>query len=573
MSRPEILAGRAFVELFVKDSTMQKGLRAAQARLQQFGRSVALVGAFVAAAGGAMLAPLIAAVRHFVDFGSVLNDTAGRTGVAASALAEYAYAAEETSATLADVEAGLRFMAKSGSLETFDQAAARIAAIQDPILRAAEAIKTWGKSGTILINMAMDLQNLRAEARRLGVVFTPEQVALADKLGDALGMIKTAVFATAFQLGAALAPALIWVAEQVKNVAVVVGNFARNNPALTRIIAAVGAFLVTLGTALVVIGGVAVALGAVISGIVTLGSVAATVIGALTSVSGFVVLIVAAVAAAVAQWTAFYTAVVAGLSYFLFFTQAGKKVVAWFAEVGKIIVGFGIVVGVVFYKAGSLLVWFGTSVFKVLLQLIRPLVQLGKLFLSFGNWILQGLLWPVNRLILAFSGMGKAVDGMMRNISTALKAGDFQAAWKIAMAGMEQVWHEFAATVLEGLAMIAEQMYGLNLLTGSVIPAAIHTAAKGERLSAKIKGLEAARLAREAGRTQGDRGSESNSYPNAASAKTIGYNARAALMGRQILGAGRNPVVDALKAGLKLDQKVIDLLDSIERHLVVPRFR
>lgn len=57
-----IKAGRAFVEIFADNSSLNKGLRVAQARLQAFGGMVKKIGGAALGTGGAILAPMIGAL-------------------------------------------------------------------------------------------------------------------------------------------------------------------------------------------------------------------------------------------------------------------------------------------------------------------------------------------------------------------------------------------------------------------------------------------------------------------------------------------------------------------------------
>src|SRR5690606_5551309 len=131
------------------------------------------------AAGGAVIAPLLAAVQHFATAGDQVNKASDRTGVAVEALSELAYAADQSGANLETLEAGLRRMqasvldAAKGSKsaqenlamlgltveqlaslspdQQFKLLADRLSRIEDPTLKAALAMKIFGKSGTQLL--------------------------------------------------------------------------------------------------------------------------------------------------------------------------------------------------------------------------------------------------------------------------------------------------------------------------------------------------------------------------------------------------------------------------------------
>jgi hypothetical protein len=91
-----IRAGAAYVELAIKDSRLIKGLDAASKKLKAFGASVAGLGSWLVALGGAALAPVTGMVNHFKDAGDALNKMAARTGVSTEALSELGFAAEQS---------------------------------------------------------------------------------------------------------------------------------------------------------------------------------------------------------------------------------------------------------------------------------------------------------------------------------------------------------------------------------------------------------------------------------------------------------------------------------------------
>jgi hypothetical protein len=604
--RSDILAGLAYVELFVKSDKLQAGLKAAQAKLQSFGKSVAITGAFIAGAGAALLAPFTVALHKFIESGSALHWMSQRTGISTNALSELGFAAEQTGTDLGAVEIAVKKMQKAlGGMgdeahaaaatekalkqlgltgaklkglkpeDQFQKIAESLAEIKDETTQKGIALALFGKSGTMLVPMIKNIKALRAEAKELGLSRNPESAKTAAELEESFNRIRRVIKSTFGALGAAIAPAVLQATQLILPFFVIIQRIVKSNPLILRLVALAGAAMVVVGTFIASVGGGLVLLSSVVGGIAAL----APVISAIGSAIGFLFTPVGALVAAIAALAAIivveYTAISAAIVYFLRFTKTGQAVTRWFIELGKVVAGFVIVAGVVLYKAVMLSVGALQAIWKVVSYLLTPVYELWKLLLKLGNSILQAVLWPLNRLMLAFSAMGKAVGATFKMVIAAVKVSDFEAAWKIAIAGMEAVWHEFAATVLEGLARISKTMIGLNLITGGVAPDYLDAAAKSERLDAKRKMMEAARLSKEsAAKAAGKGGAESGSLtPGVMKAATIGYNARAALMGRQVLGAGRNPVVDALKAGLKLTTKTITLLDSIERHLFVPRVR
>src|SRR5690348_12301586 len=103
MSKADISAGRAYVTLFVKNLTT-KPLRDAQRELASFGAGVVSIGANVAGLGAAITGGLVAAVAHFANVGSELNDLSARTGISTTALVELGYAAEQTGTDMETLE-------------------------------------------------------------------------------------------------------------------------------------------------------------------------------------------------------------------------------------------------------------------------------------------------------------------------------------------------------------------------------------------------------------------------------------------------------------------------------------
>jgi len=68
MSRADIMAGRSYVSLYVKQDALTRGLQNARANLNKFGSDVVSIGAKMTAAGSAMLAPIAASVSLASDF-------------------------------------------------------------------------------------------------------------------------------------------------------------------------------------------------------------------------------------------------------------------------------------------------------------------------------------------------------------------------------------------------------------------------------------------------------------------------------------------------------------------------
>jgi len=281
----DIEAGRAFVRLWLKNDLTKQlsgALNSAGQKMQTWGRGIQKVGLPIAAAGGAITAAFAGAVGHFAAVGDELDKMSKRTGVAAPALAGLGFAAEQSGASLEDVEKGLKRQSKiirdyerglSTAVEAFDTLgisfaeiqslapedqfdliAERIAGIEDPTKRAAMAQEVWGRAGTMLIPMLGDLKALKAEAQELGIIPTEEEVENAAKVTDAINRVKRTVSAAFFNIGASIAEPVLEGLDAVKRIAAATSEWVRNNKPLIKMLAMIGVGLLAAGGAMVAFG-------------------------------------------------------------------------------------------------------------------------------------------------------------------------------------------------------------------------------------------------------------------------------------------------------------------------------
>lgn len=419
--RSDIKAGSAFVELYLKQGALTKGLLAAKKQLQSFGGGLMSLGGSLAGLGSAVLSPLGAAVSHFVSSGSALNDMSARTGVAAGQLAELKFAAEQTGASLEDVEIGLKTMTKKGfKAADFDKIAKSITEIEDPSERAAKSLEIFGKAGTKLLPMMADLAALRKQAQDLGLVPTDEAVQQADALGDKFDQVKSVILASVFEIGAALAPVLMPAIDTIKNIAVTVGKWVRENGQLIRTIAMVAAGLTAAG---VVIAGI----GATIFGLGTLAGIIAGAIGTVGTV-------IAALTSPIGLLTA---AVVAGVTAWALWTESGRAAV-------QAVIGF----------------------FAPLLETARKAIggiadalMAGKLMLA-AQIAGKSLQLVFMQALQAIAGMiGGTLGNLIATIGTDLLQGDLLGAWNTVVGAMAVAWDAFVAGSLAVFAAFAKAVF------------------------------------------------------------------------------------------------------------------
>lgn len=420
-SRGDILAGRAYVELFTKDSALIKGLNAAKRGLQSFGSDVLKIGASISALGSTIVGPITAAVGHFVSAGSALADMSARTGLAASNLAELGFAAQQSGTDLETVEAAIRKMQKGGFGNNLDKMAAEISAIESPTRRAQRAMEVFGKSGTMLLPMLKDLKELRAEAQRRGLVPTDEAIASADALGDALDKVKATGMAVVFELGAAVAPALMPALETIAGLATATAKWVRENGSLIRTVALVGGAVFAAGT---IIAGV----GAAIFGLGT--------------AFGFVGMVLSMVGAAVGFVTTPLGLLLAGLGTGVFlwarFSDSGQKAVKGIAS---------------FFKPLGKIAW-------DTINGIGDALAGGKLELA-GQIAMTGLKLAFAKAFASLKDLlGGKLGDALGTITTKILKGDFRGAWDTVVKGMAVVWDSIVAglvkTMTDGMKKIGQ---------------------------------------------------------------------------------------------------------------------
>lgn len=169
------------------------------------GLAVAGVGAATALSGA-----LVATIAKTVQYGGEISDIAVKAGVSAEAIQELGFVASQSGNTMEQVTGGLQRMARNlveGTTQTkeaiaglglsieslraqqpdraFQTIAERIAAIKDPMARAAAAMQIFGRAGAELLpTLTSDIEEARQKARDLGLVMSNEMVAASDELAD-----------------------------------------------------------------------------------------------------------------------------------------------------------------------------------------------------------------------------------------------------------------------------------------------------------------------------------------------------------------------------------------------------
>ena len=315
MSGNDIRAGGAFVEAYLNNSRLFRDLKATEGAMKAWGTRISSIGAGVMGAGLAITAPFAASLGIFAEMGGALEDMSSRTGISVGALTELEFAANQTGASMENVEVSIKKMQKAvaeandgnkAAMETFadlgvsleelksltpDQQFARIGAaiakIQDPAKKTNAALSIFGKSGTQLLPMIQNFDSLAARARELGLTLSSEDTAAADAFGDSLDELWAIGKKTAFTIGAALVPSLQGIVSGLTDAAASTARWIDDNRGLVTIAAGAGVALVGLGGALTATGVslrlMAPALGLVRTGVTGLVSVAGMIGPAFTA--------------------------------------------------------------------------------------------------------------------------------------------------------------------------------------------------------------------------------------------------------------------------------------------------
>jgi hypothetical protein len=349
-----IRAGAAYVELFINDSKLVRGLAKAGRKLKAFGDAITGWSQKMTAIGAAITAPLLGSAKMFASMGDQIAKMGRRTGVSVETLSELAYAADLSGASLETLEAGLRRMQRSiveaaqGSQtavdalallgltvenfrglspeQQFKLIAERISKIESPAVRAAAAMELLGRSGTQLLPLMADgargIEALQQQARDLGLTMSTEDAHAAEALNDTFDTLWKVLKQGVFIIGSALAPALKAASEWITSTVVTTTAWIKENKGLVLTLLKVaagilagGLALMALGYAITTVGAIMGALAGIIAGVGTAISVLGSIIAALVLPIGLAVAAIAALGA-----------------YLIYVSGAGGQALQWLGD-------------------------------------------------------------------------------------------------------------------------------------------------------------------------------------------------------------------------------------------------
>ncbi len=295
--RADILAGRSYVELLLKDKGFSSGLDAAGAKFKSVGKGMAIVGAAITGAGAAIVTPLLEMTREFAATAAGIFNMSQRTHESTANLELMAYAAQETGTEIEKVQQAIFKTQKEG--KNFDQLAAQVASIQDPAKQSEKAIELFGKkAGPFIVPLLRQLPELKARFDELGLAkgLSEKDVATGKKLNSTFLDLTEVIKSARNVIGAALAPTVKAATDVIIGIAKSIRDWIDEHRELFVTLLKVGTALIGVGAAITVLGGIVAATGFAFTGISTALGVMASVLGAIVSPIGLAVAAVAGLA-------------------------------------------------------------------------------------------------------------------------------------------------------------------------------------------------------------------------------------------------------------------------------------
>jgi hypothetical protein len=311
-----VRAGAAFVELFTKDTALERGLKQASAKLRSWGAGLSKIGLGAIGAASPILGGLFKAADTLGDLTKVKNvaDAFGMGAEAATGFFGVMKAAgsdvrdateglvtfgqrvddalagkgEEAAELFKQLGVGAQEFAGLSADEKIYKFHAALLALQDPAKRVQLLLKGVGEdTGKNMINiLAMSTDQLREQAR--GFAMSGAELRSAKEATLAYNRATAALSRVWQQVSVSVAPVITKLADAITPLIRDAAEFVRENRAIFAGLAAaglavgaLGAAFVGVGTALSVAGmafsGFAAAAGTALSAIGAVGSVLATI--------------------------------------------------------------------------------------------------------------------------------------------------------------------------------------------------------------------------------------------------------------------------------------------------------
>ncbi len=245
MASASSVIGSLQVNISANTSPISKALQNTQKMLGGFVNKASLVGAGVTAAFGGML-------KVFESNGSQLEELSKSTGIAVDELSFLKYAAIQSGAGIEELtKAAKGLITKGIDPNRFEEIAASVAAIQDPVMRAQTAMYYFGKkSAMTILPMLSDLPKLKARFEQLGGGMTGKMAAAAKALGDSWGNVKLVLANVTDHIAFALAPTITKLSDFIADNGKAIVDWIDDHQKLILIVGGTAAALATIAPVL-----------------------------------------------------------------------------------------------------------------------------------------------------------------------------------------------------------------------------------------------------------------------------------------------------------------------------------
>ncbi len=215
--------------------------------MQQVTSSITGMMTMITAKAAAVTGAMYMMGQAFARTGDTIDKMSHRTGVSREALQKLEFAAQQSGASIGDVESSIRRLhrrmdsASPRFVESLKQIGLHLddlkkmkpedqfttlinalGGVEDPTKRAGIAMQVLGRTGTRLAAMMAEgsdgLSNLREEAIALGIVMSERYIKLAAEMTDAWNRLTRQLGAVRNYISAAVAPVLIEFTDRVQGI-------------------------------------------------------------------------------------------------------------------------------------------------------------------------------------------------------------------------------------------------------------------------------------------------------------------------------------------------------------------
>jgi hypothetical protein len=308
-SESDIRAGGAYVDLYTKDTKLNKGLASGKKSVSDFGKTLVVLGAKIAAATAVIVAPMLASLRLFSNVGDEVAKAAKRIGAGAEQFSILSYGAKLAGSGLSVIETGYKFLQRSiveaataggKAKDSFDAlglsveqlesmtpdqqfmvVAKAMNKVQNVATRTYLAMDLFGRSGTSIIpyldDLAVNFDSVAKQAKFLGVVFSEEAAKKAEELNDQFERVSESVKGLRMAFGSILAQSAINVSNTLMKVFAGLRSIVEAHPAVVIAVTKIAFAFSAIGASIGALG-LVIMLSTGIVGVLTLLSTAILVV-------------------------------------------------------------------------------------------------------------------------------------------------------------------------------------------------------------------------------------------------------------------------------------------------------